>query len=53
MSDVNATDRGMKEAFRIDESQVRGHVDRVARESVEQTLNSLLEEEANVLKSFK
>jgi transposase-like protein len=48
-ADVNATDRGMKEAFRIDEAKVRGHVDQVVRESVEQTLNSLLEAEAEAL----
>ena len=49
MGDVNATDRGMEEAFRVDERKVRGHVDRVVRESVEQTLNSLLETEAESL----
>ena len=49
MDDVIATDRGMKEAFRIDEAKVRGHVDQVVRESVEQTLNGLLEAEAAAL----
>ena len=47
--DVTVTDRGMKEVFRIDEAKVRGHVDRVVRESVEQTLNGLLEAEAKAL----
>jgi transposase-like protein len=49
MDDVTTTDRGMKEAFRIDEAKVRGHVDQVVRASVEQTLNSLLEAEADAL----
>jgi transposase-like protein len=49
MDDVSAKDRGMKEAFRIDEAKVRGHVDQVVRESVEQTLNGLLEAEAAAL----
>jgi putative transposase len=35
--------------IRIDESQLRGHVDRVVRESVEETLNALLEAEADAL----
>ena len=46
MNDVPSNDRGMKDAFKIDEARVRGHVDRVVRESVEQTLNGVLEEEA-------
>jgi len=49
MEDVTSNDRGMKEVFKIDEARVRGHVDRVVRESVEQTLNGLLEEEAKIL----
>ena len=49
MNDVNATDRGMEEAFRIDEGKVREHVDHMVRQSVEQTLNSLLEVEADAL----
>ncbi len=36
--DITATDRGMKDVFKIDEAQVRGHVDRIVVESVEQTL---------------
>jgi len=35
--------------IRIDESQLRGHIDRVVRQSVEQTLNGLLEAEADAL----
>ena len=49
MEDGNATDRGMEAAFRIDEGKVRGHVDRVVWESVEETLNAMLESEADVL----
>jgi len=49
MADVTATESGMKAAFRIDEAKVRGHVDRVVRESVEQTLNGLLDAEAAAL----
>lgn len=49
MGQGNGSDVGMKEVFRIDEAKVRGHVDRVVRESVEQTLNELLEAEAQVL----
>ena len=49
MNDVNATDRGMEEAFRIDEGKVHEHVDHMVRQSVEQTLNSLLEVEADAL----
>lgn len=43
MADVAVGEHGMKEAFRIDEAKVRGHVDRIVVESVEQTLNGLLE----------
>jgi putative transposase len=35
--------------IRIDESQLRGHVERVVRQSVEETLNGLLEAEADAL----
>ncbi len=35
--------------IRVDEEQVRGHVDEVVRSTVEQTLNSLLEAEADEL----
>lgn len=47
--DVTGKDGPIQGAFRIDEAQVRGHVDRVVRESVEQTLNGLLEAEAKQL----
>ena len=49
MDDVTGTDRGMKDVFKINEAQVRGHVDRIVVESVEQTLNGLLEAEARQL----
>jgi len=49
MEDVTGTDRGMKDAFKINEAEVRGHVDRVVRASVEQTLNGLLDAEADAL----
>lgn len=35
--------------FQIDEAQVRGHVDEVVRQSVEATLNGLLDAEADQL----
>jgi putative transposase len=38
-----------QDVIRIDEDQVRGHVDQVVRASVEQTLNSLLDAEADEL----
>lgn len=49
MTDAIESEAGMKEAFRIDEAKVRGHVDQVVRESVEQTLNGLLDAEAKAL----
>jgi transposase-like protein len=39
----------LRDAIRIDEGQVRGHLDELVRTSVEETLNSLLEAEADVL----
>ncbi len=39
--------------IRIDEEQIRGHVDAVVRSSVEETLNSLLEAEADQLTGAK
>lgn len=39
--------------IKIDESQLRGHVDEVVRSSVEETLNSLLEAEADQLTGAK
>lgn len=41
MHDVTTNDHGMKAAFKIDEARVRGHVDQLVRQSVEQTLNGL------------
>lgn len=35
--------------FQVDEAQIRGHVDEVVRKSVEETLNGLLEAEADQL----
>jgi putative transposase len=35
--------------FHVDEAQIRGHVDEVVRQSVEETLNGLLEAEADQL----
>lgn len=49
MSSVDESGAGMPGAFKIDEQQVRGHVDRVVRESVEQTLNAMLDAEADAL----
>ncbi len=49
MEDVTGTDRALQQAFRIDDQQIRGHVDRVVRQSVEETLNELLEAEADQL----
>ena len=39
--------------IKIDESQLRGHVDEVVRTSVEEALNSLLEAEADQLTGAK
>ena len=41
--------QALRYAFRIDEGQVRGHLDRLVRDSVEETLNALLEAEADAL----
>ena len=38
-----------RNVIRVDEEQVRGHVDEVVRASVEETLNSLLDAEADEL----
>jgi putative transposase len=40
---------GFNEVIRIDEGQLRSHVDQVVRASVEETLNGLLEAEADAL----
>lgn len=39
--------RDVPEVIRIDQAQLRGHVDEVVRQSVEQTLNGLLDAEAD------
>jgi len=51
MSIVSETNDGVKfsEVIKIDEGKVRQHVDEVVRTSVEQTLNGLLEAEADEL----
>lgn len=47
---VNPTPEGsFRDVIRLDEGQLRGHVDQVVRDSVEQTLNALLEAEADAL----
>ena len=48
-NDFTADDRGIKEAFRIDEQQVKNHLNEVVVQTVEQTLNSFLEAEADEL----
>ena len=47
--DTSATTDSFREVIRIDEGQIRSHVDQVVRESVEQTLNALLDAEADAL----
>jgi transposase-like protein len=47
--DVTREAAPIQGAFKIDEQQVRGHVDKLVRQSVEQTLNVLLEQEAKQL----
>ncbi len=49
MRDVSGSSRGMEQAFRIDEAKVRSHVDQVVVQSVEETLNGLLNAEAEAL----
>ena len=52
MSSVTGSDlKGS--VIQIDESQIRGHVDAVVRDSVEETLNQLLEAEADQLVGAK
>ena len=43
------TAEGLKDAIRVDAGQLRGHVDEVVRSSVEETLNGLLQAEADQL----
>lgn len=46
---TNPTPDPFREVIRLDEGQVRRHVDQVVRDSVEQTLNALLDAEADEL----
>jgi len=41
------TAEGLKDAIRVDTAELRGHVDAVVRSSVEETLNALLQAEAD------
>ena len=41
------TAQGLKDAIRVDTAELRGHVDAVVRSSVEETLNALLQAEAD------
>jgi putative transposase len=41
------TAEGLKDAIRVDTAEIRGHVDAVVRSSVEETLNALLQAEAD------
>ena len=43
------TAEALKDAIRVDAEQLRGHVDEVVRSSVEETLNGLLQAEADQL----
>ena len=43
------TTKGLKGTIRVDEQQLQGHVDEVVRSSVEETLNAMLEAEADQL----
>jgi putative transposase len=51
MNSVATQDRpdSFREVIRIDEGQIKSHVDQVVRDSVEQTLNALLDAEADAL----
>src|SRR3954447_23135206 len=51
MDSVPTSDRqdSFREVIRIDEGQIKSHVDQVVRASVEQTLNALLDAEADAL----
>ena len=43
------TEASFRDVIRVDEAQVRSHVDQVVRATVEETLNSLLDAEADQL----
>ena len=49
MSSVRKERRGLKKAVQVDEAAIQGHVDQVVRGTVEETLNELLEAEAEQL----
>jgi putative transposase len=44
---VEDTTEGLKDAIRVDKAQLRDHIDEAVRSSVEETLNGLLEAEAD------
>ena len=41
--------KGLSKVIRIDESEIRGHLDKMVRGTVEETLNALLEAEADAM----
>ena len=43
----NDTTRGLSKVIRIDESEIRGHLDKMVKGTVEDTINALLEAEAD------
>ena len=43
------TAEGLRDAIRVDTAELRGHVDAVVRSSVEETLNALLQAEADAI----
>ena len=48
-NDFTPEKRGIKDAFRIDDEQVKDHLDQVVVQTVEQALNGLLDAEADEL----
>ena len=53
MDDGTGSRDGMEQVIKIDEGRIRGHLDNVVRESVEETLNTLLDAEADALCNAK
>ena len=53
MDDGTGSLDGMEQVFKINEAKIRGHVDQVVRDSVEETLNALLDAEADALCNAK
>ena len=49
MSSIDKTEAGMPDAIQINHQSVQRHVDQVVRQSVEDTLNQLLDAEADAL----